>query len=372
MQIRFVAAAIVAAAVVPQQQLRKLTPVPLTVTKPLAHITAAHELTNGKILVSDVHTPALWLLDPATGIAAAVGAPGASPDQFAQPGGFYTGANNTILLADHSGPRALVLSVEGKITGGYSTARQGIKSSSDSDFDEAKLDARGFVYSADRGAAFRDLAAGVSSGLIDLIRLDPVKQTREPIAKLMVPKERQVNSGNGMIFTRSVVGDPADGWGVMANGRIAIVRAAPYRVEWLSPDGKSTLGPIIAVDPIPFTDADRREIEKNSGRGGASVGEAGGAAPKSSSADLERQYAAVKPPFKPTDVIISPAGRVWVLRQQAFGSPTVHYDVFDTTGARVDRVEFPANSRVIGFGPASVLVREGGDASAVLRKYKLS
>jgi hypothetical protein len=247
---------------------------------------------------------------------------------------------------------------------------QGIRSSSDSDIDETKLDGRGFAYFADRGGSFRDMTGGKSSSTNELVRLDPVKQTRLVITKLLVPVQHQTGGGNGMIYTRATIGDPADGWGVMSDGRVAIVRAAPYRVEWISPQGASMLGPVMAYDPIPYTAEDRAAFEKTAGRGGASVGVAGGSG--SGNTTPEREYAKAKPAFLPGDVIVSPSGRIWVMRSQAFGATTTLYDVFDGTGARVDRVTMPADSRVIGFGPGSVFVREGSAKSASLKKYKAS
>ena len=211
---------------------------------------------------------------------------------------------------------------------------------------------------------------GKTSGATDLARLDPVKQTIDVVARLMVPVQHQTGAGNGMVYTSSTIGDPADGWDVMADGRIAIVRAAPYRIEWLSPAGKSTLGPVVAYDPIPFTAQDREASEKKAGRGGVSVGSVGGTG--SGSAPIEREYAMVKPAFAPSDVIVSSSGHVWVMRTQPFGATATTYDVFDGTGARIDRVTMPADSRVIGFGPGSVLVREGIAKNASLRKYKAS
>ena len=347
-----------------------LAAIPIKVAKPFTHISAARELTNGKILVSDAVSPGLWLLDPVSGAAAPIGQPGANADQYTQPAGFYSGAGGTILLADHSGPRAITLSADGKIMGGYSTARKGTRSSSDSDTDSTKVDARGLAYFMDNGADFRHMVDGKTSGATDLARLDPVKQTIDVVARLMVPVQHQTGAGNGMVYTSSTIGDPADGWDVMADGRVAIVHASPYRVEWVSPAGKSTLGPVIAYDPIAFTAQDRDLWEKTTGRGGASVGVVGGSS--SSSAPPEREFAKQKPAFEPNDVLVSPSGRVWVRRTQPFGATTTTYDVFDGTGARVDRVTMPADSRVIGFGPGSVLVREGPSKTASLRKYKIS
>jgi hypothetical protein len=49
------------------------------------------------------------------------------------------------------------------------------------------------------------------------------------------------------------------------------------------------------------------------------------------------------------------------------------YDVFDGRGVRIDRVELPARSRVVGFGRGAVYVSErDADDLPHLRKYALA
>ena len=85
---------------------------------------------------------------------------------------------------------------------------------------------------------------------------------------------------------------------------------------------------------------------------------------------LETMFAATKPPFTPENVMVSPAGHVWVQRITAAHVTDVVYDVFDSAGKRMDRVKLPENSRVVGFGSSSLLVRFKDPAGRCeLRKY---
>jgi hypothetical protein len=346
---------------------RALTATPLTIAKPFAHITAARELADGTILVSDVQTP--LVVGIKAGATTPVGSAGTGPEQYAQPGGFYGGPAGSTLLMDHNGPRTVTISPAGKITGAASAAVAGVRSSSDSDTDQTRLDSRGVTYFVDRAAAFQQMAQGATSATADLVRLDPATQARTTIAKLMQPRQERIPGGDGMVMTRSVIGDPADGWGVAANGDVAVVRANPYRVEWFSANGHATSGPTIAHDEIPLTADDRDAMNKRMGPApSAGVGPTSTSGARNSNAGMTRKFADVKPPFFPDDVAVSPEGKVWVMRTQPFGATGVIYDVFDHTGARIDRVRLPADSRVIGFGPATVLVREG---AATLKRYKL-
>ena len=172
-----------------------------------------------------------------------------------------------------------------------------------------------------------------------------------------------------MIFTRSFIGSPADGWGVAPDGRVAIVRAEPYRVEWISPDGTVTRGPAIEITPLPMTEADKQAYRERAKARSASVGVAGGSG--AGADDLGLLFAETKAPFNPQDVSVSPDGRVWVMRTQPFGVAEVVYDVFDRTARRADRIQLPAGSRIVGFGGASVLVRHEGNGRTELRKYAL-
>ena len=61
---------------------------------------------------------------------------------------------------------------------------------------------------------------------------------------------------------------------------------------------------------------------------------------------------------------MSPAGQVWVQRTTAAEVTDVVYDVFDSSGKRIDRVKLPDGSRVVGFGSWSVLVRSTAPRAA--------
>jgi hypothetical protein len=202
---------------------------------------------------------------------------------------------------------------------------------------------------------------------VDLVRFDAATQTREVVTTLRIPEAQAIPVGDNTVITRQVIGSPADGFGVAPDGRVAVVRAAPYRVEWYTVGGAVTPGPTIDYTPVVMTEADRDAARQLAGQ--VSVGMMGDAQTSSSS---RIRFADVKPPFAPDDVRVSPDGRVWVMRSRVHGSATVVYDVFDGVGARVDRVALPDGSRVIGFGRAAVFVRQdSAEGSPALRKYEV-
>ena len=336
---------------------RTLTPRPLHIAGTLAHVSAAHELADGRLLLSDAKNAVVSVLDPNTGVLTRLGSAGGGPDQYVQPGGFYQGPAGTTLLLDRAQQRVLVISPDAELTGTYSIARNGEQSSSSTDRDLQRLDARGFAYLTDRPARLDRTGIGIPAPLV-LVRFEPKAQQRHTLAELRRPETKTIQTGPNSTISRAVTGSPADGWGVAPDGRVAVVRGQPYRVDWISPTGTITRGPEIAIDPIPMTQADRDAFLAASAArgGGASVGLAGGA---SGGGGIEPMFAATKAPFSPDDVVVSPDAQVWVQRSRPFGATTAIVDVFDARGRRIDRVELPGNSRIVGFGADAVYVWDG-------------
>jgi hypothetical protein len=358
----------------PESPPRRLTPAPLGIDGAIAHVSAAAELPDGRVIVTDQNAPAIWTIAPSTGALTRIGSAGGGEGQYIQPGGIYRGANGSTLVLDRAQARVLVLSSAGAITRMYSIAVRGTSGGSTADVDYQKLDARDLAYFVDRQASFAARLGGPPPTTASLVRFDAATQQSTPVvADLRQPEQRVTSTDGPMTLFRRVIGSPADGWGVLPDGRVAIVRASPYRVDWVSPTGQVTRGPVMPYDPLPMTDADKQAfVASIRGQGSAGVGTAGAGSTPSSSATSGPIFAATKPPFQPDDVLVSATGRVWVLRTATAGATDVVYDVFDTTGQRVDRVTFPADHRVVGFGAFTVYVRApASGGSATLKRYQL-
>jgi hypothetical protein len=353
------------AVAVPEPKPRLLKPVPLEISAPLQYVSAARELPDGRIIVTNARQSTVLILDPRTGTATPIGQAGGGPDRYAKPGGLYAGPDGATLLFDRGQTRVFTISPRGELQGSRSVARRGVRTSAD-DFDLQRVDAAGRVYFSERsGGSLAD-----SKHEAVLMRLDAESQTLDELATLRLPDGKTIAGGDGMTFWRGFIGSPADGWGVAPDGRVAVVRADPYRVEWISRDGKITRGPVIDITPLPMTEADKRHhTERARQRGGVSIGMTGGG--KTDMADLGLLFAETKAPFNPQEVLVSPDGRVWVLRTQPLEVADIVYDVFDGAGRRVDRVQLPADSRIVGFGARAVLVRTDANGRFELRKFAL-
>jgi hypothetical protein len=334
---------------------------------PLTHVSAAHELPDGRVVVTNARQPSVLIIDPVKGTVTPLGTAGGGRERYAKPGGLYAGPGGTTLLVDRAQTQVFTIARDGTLQPARSIARKGVSESSDADQDLQRLDARGFTYFVDR-ASPRDMLAGPPKEST-LVRFNPESQAAEPIAGLRLPERRAMPGGGGMVITRAFLGSPADGWGVAPDGRVAIVRADPYRVEWMAPDGAVTRGPIVEHDILPMTEADKQHYAATR-KGTVGVGMTGGA--KIDDASMGLLFAPTKAPFEPDDVQVSPEGRVWVMRARPIEARDVVYDVFDGAARREHRIQFPAGSRVIGFGPGSVYVRHNDEQGRCeLRKFRV-
>ncbi len=336
---------------------------------PLTYISGVVELPGGRLLISDHQTPRLVLLTPSTGALAPVGSAGANAGQFVRPGGFYGIAGKALWMIDRGVKRAVAVSADGALGPSHSVLPRGTTGSSSADYDTEQVDQQGLVYSLHRDMRAQ-LQGDTAAPLIDLVRLDPATQQMTTITRLRQRITRTSPGGDGMTYSRAVHGSSADGWGVAADGRVAVVRAAPYRVDWYSAAGTETRGAEYPVDVLPMTEADKQAAAERAGTG-ASVGMStarGSGAPSRP----PMLFADTKAPFDPERIMVSASGRVVVPRSTPHGSAFAVFDVFDGRGRRVDRIQLPPTARVVGFGPASIYVREdAGDDVVVLKRYEV-
>ena len=162
-----------------------------------------------------------------------------------------------------------------------------------------------------------------------------------------------------------VVFSPQDGWALAPDGRVALVRAADYRVEWRQLDGTLIRGPANAISPIPVTDEDRREFVRRfliasptSGRGDGASGLGHTPAEWTKPEAVARmvdasQFAATRPAFEAGGIWATENGELWVKRSLSMEAAAT-FDVFDGRGVAVKRVTLPVGRAVIGMGRSTL------------------
>ena len=351
--------------------------------EPFTTISGLRELRDGRVIVADARDKTLQLVDLSRGIARPVGRVGAGPGEWANPSRLYALPGDSTLMTDFSNNRYFLIDPDGKPGLTVRVPENGPESNADL----IGIDAMGhMLLVADRRASGpMDGAVGVA----DVLRFNRRSRRVDTIGTLMQPKGERTSAsmmGAGMLrMSTNLPLAARDLTAVASNGRIAIVRAAPYRVEWIGNDGKHVQGPVAEAPNIRITDAEKEAFTRSQIRPGAILvrGPAGSAPPpagikagaggsaKISSAEIKAMtnpdliWPAVKPPFLSGAVQIAPDGRLWVLRTRAHDDSIPTFDVFEAAGRVVERVALPKRTRLMGFGAGVVYLARTDDDDLV-------
>lgn len=129
---------------------------------------------------------------------------------------------------------------------------------------------------------------------------------------------------------------PADQWQLMPDGRVAVARTQPFRIEFWREGHRDVIGPTLEYDPIPVTDEDRAFHRR----------------PEAQFKFDELPL--TKPPFLTKALIPSLDGRVWLARTYPVEGGGTRYDVFDGRGERLFAVELPENCRIVHVGESLI------------------
>lgn len=357
---------------------------------PFTVISGLRELSDGRVIVADGQERKLLLLDFATGSARPIAREGAGPGEFAVPRRLWALRGDTSLLHDPGNGRYLVLmpNAEPGPTISLSDAQvTGVSSI-------GGVDALGRFYLQLRSPR-ASARSGGNTGDETLVRLDRATGRVDTLASLQLPEGREQGSqslGGGMLRlldNRPLAAEDVAAIG--ADGRVAIVRAADYHVEWVDAGRRRTSGPPVPHDPIRVTDAEKRaaldamivpgQIITRVNPGAQALPIPPSRAAGSGRANIRplppgfdeasMQWPANKPPFLANAATVTPEGQLWVLRTRPHTDSIPTYDVFDAQGRRAARVALPRRTRLAGFGRGTVyLVRSDGDDLQYLQRYR--
>lgn len=362
---------------------RQLGPPEVEFAEPFTVVTSLRELRDGRVLVADSRDKTVQLIDLAAGHAVRVGREGAGPGEYALPQRLIALPGDTTLLYDPVNGRLLLILPDGtpgpllRLPEAVNPASLGAPRAAD---------ALGhFYYESTRPGRPGELA---SSSPVDVLRFDRKTGRLDTLATLALPAERSEGSRSlpgGMLlsFTNKPLA-PQDVAAYAADGRVAVVRAKDYHVEWLASDGGRVTGPPIPYQPVRVTEAERKAFLESRTRPGQIIvrggAGAGGSVPRAAPApggdpfaDVPVDWPEWKPPFLANAALVAPDGRLWVLATRAHDDPIPRYDVIDAGGRLVERIALPARTRLVGFGRGVVyLARSDRDDLQWLGRYRLS
>lgn len=329
---------------------------------PFNYLSGVRELGDGWLLAADPLGKALLRVNVATGVTETLGGVGDGPQEYRQPDQVFPLPGDSTLLVDLGRGRLVTVDPQGRLGEGLHLVRP-----AGSGFPGLLLprfvDGMGRIYYQ----AERSRGGGPADSVAVAVFLRDTGAT-DTVAILWAP-QTQVRSRRGGGFLPRML-EARDDWAVGPDGRVAVVRANNFSVEWHHPDGRVVRGPATPFEPDPVRAADKEAALEEAIAGGMSMtavsspagvanvqvrrgGPPGGAGGPSVE-DFE--WARTLPPFRPGGSLVSPEGELWLERMLPAPRPP-RMDVFDGSGRRVGYVELPPRSRLIGFGATAAGAR---------------
>ncbi len=306
------------------------------------------ELSDGRVIVSDARDKVVQRIDLRSGEAVAIGREGSGPAEFGMPMRIYAAPGDTTLLFDPLNTRYLVIGPDAKPISTFRTeseapaARPGAgggRVTMGGGLMARATDARGRLYGEGSSLTVDAEGRPKSADSAAIVRYDRGTRRLDTLAFVKLPSQNMQVSGSANNQMVRIGGanplTPRDEWTVFPDGRVAIVRAADYHVDWILPNGTKRSTPAVRYTPVRMNAAEIRHEEglRNAARAGqmsimmtqdnngarrtAQMGPPPGAPPLEPLTD----WPEVKPPFRSgmQSVIARPNGELWVRRTEGAG-----------------------------------------------------
>jgi hypothetical protein len=335
------------------------------------YIAGVHELASGALIVADGGEKQLWLVSFASKQRTPVGHQGTGPLDYLDPFKIASTGRRSV-MQDYRAQRYLVLNEAGEPTevlpgnifgGGLMTGTLFLKGG----------DNAGHLYAAGP-AVVRGRQGPQINDSVPILRASRAPVRVDTVAFLQLPAgdtKASITEGGGTSMQTGLANPfvPRDEWTVAPDGRVALVHAQPYFVEWIAKDGTRTKGPTLPNTPVPVTQADKTEYGKVPHMGASATD-----APKATQTEDggSNDWPASKPAFVHAEVRSDLRGNVWIMKYSPSGDARVHYDVLGGDGQVKQRVTLPESTRIVGFGRTALYaVRKGADGAQFLEEFRL-
>ncbi len=371
------------------QPVRTLAKADAEFDEPFTRINGIRELRDGRVVVTDVRDKTISLVDFKAGTARKVGREGSGPREYGLPMSLHALPGDTSAVYDPFNSRFLLVTPAGE-PGEFlrlptSTTTSGPGGATMVSMTPPRYtDASGRFYMQGAGVSVVNGEPRTADSL-PILRVDRATKRTDTLGYVPQPKENiQTTGGNGRMQVRMGMANPfaaRDEWVVTPDGRVGILRANGYRLDWVAPQRRQ--GPAIAHQPIKVSEGHKQQwrdqqknatavmITNNNGRMSASSGSPGAAG---FSIPEPSNWPEYLPPFLGSgqSILAAPNGQVWVARTRAANDNLPVYDVIDATGSVAMKVALPAQTRVIGFGNGVVYtVRTDEDDLQYLQRYRM-
>lgn len=376
---RLTALAMATAASLAAQAPRKLGAPTAKVEQDFTTIDGVFELKDGRVIVLDSRENVIHLIDLKTGAAKKLGREGDGPGEYRRPVEIWPSSGDSALIRDFARfGQLMVVTPQGELGGFVSMTDSTFSTRS---FNPSFIDRAGRIY----GLEYTPQGGAYDSARI--VRWDRVKPARDTVARFRAqlapaepPNEKDIirdRSGNAVGYRPAAVPRvfvPYNEWTAGPDGRVAIVRAAPYQVIYVSANGPRVSGPVIQYTTVTVTQAEKDEYLAEASKPGLSLSSRNGVI---STQYVKRQpptnveWAEMLPPFATRSTRFASDGMLWVKRNVKAGAATT-YDLFDQSGKLAMQLELPPGRKVVGFGNGAVyLARVDDDDLHYLERYAL-
>ena len=332
-------------------------------------IRALRELSDGRVLVVDSREYRLLVLDWERGTFRAILRSGDGPGEFRSLNALVALSADTTLVVDGTARRLLTLHRD-RFVGTVSTEQalhltQFFSLINGADGAGGLLALAAIPNASDPQRAVYTRMPNFADSLL-AVRLHRTGRRIDTVAALRGrPWGRgEFERGEGGRRLGYIVGNPLavgeQAW-LFADGVVAILRKEPYRVDWITSDGKVRRGAPIEGPEAAVTAADRRFALDTRFRE---------IPPPRLREEEFTGWPTLLPAFTPEALLPLPDGRLAVERAVTLHRAAPRVDVIDRTGARVATLELGVGERVAGFGREFVYVvrRDEDDVEYLSRR----
>lgn len=174
------------------------------------------------------------------------------------------------------------------------------------------------------------------------------------------------NSGNVVMrmYINTIGVD--DQWAYLSDGTVAVLSVHDYHIEWLDPDGKRRSTPKMPFDWKRITDADRLrmidslkpELDRVNSAAPITINTPNG--PRTGRRQYEflppEKFGEYEQPVQTGAVKADRNARLWILPRTSLSAKDgLLYDVINRNGQLVERVQFPKDYVLAGFGDGGAI-----------------
>jgi hypothetical protein len=346
--------------------------------EPFSSVIGLRELPDGRVVLADRLEQTVSILTLADGDIVPIGRQGQGPGEYGMPGPLYPFPGDSTLMVDFGALRAVL------ITGVRLGRTIPLTTGDGLPMIPRGADARGRLYGS-LPAIARGTDAGGAADSAPITRLDAVTGRIDTAAWIRSGSRGSVTavrrSGGGQMRLGGMQPYAAeDAWTVAPDGRVAIVHASDYHVEWIAADGKRTSGPPLAFTPVKIGRAEKEQwadrmsggvavVVMRSGGGNATSGSPPAFRPSRPNID-EQDWPEVKPPFVGGTPRTAPDGTLWIQVSQPASAKGELWDIVDARGQRIRQIVLPEGRRLVGLGNGTVYtVRRDADDLEWLERY---